>query len=64
MIWFVMKETFLAHNLSKEINNWLCFMKRLNSQTPILQRVKFITKTNKNNLTDSDQIWQTKEINS
>lgn len=64
MIWFVMKETFLAHNLSKEINNWLFFMKRLNSQTPILQRVKFITKTNKNNLTDSDQIWQTKEINS
>lgn len=39
-------------------------MRRLNFQTPILQRVKFITKTNKNNLTDSDQIWQIKEINS
>lgn len=37
-------------------------MKKLNSQIPILQKEKFITKTNKNNSTDSDRILQTKEM--
>ena len=64
MIWYVMKETFLVLNLSKEINNWLFFMKKLNFQILISQKERFITKTNKNNLMDSDLILPIKEMSS
>lgn len=64
MIWCVMKETFLVLNLSKEINNWLFFMKKLNFQILISQKERFITKTNKNNLMGSDQILPIKEMSS
>lgn len=64
MIWYVMKETFLVLNLSKEINNWLFFMKKLNFQILISQKERFITKTNKKNLMGSDQILPIKEMSS
>ena len=63
MIWCAMKEIFLVLSLSKEINNWLFFMKKLNSQIPTLLKVRFITKINKNNSMDSDRILQIRGMN-
>lgn len=62
MIWYVTKETFLVPNLSKEINNQQFFMKKLNFLIQTLPKEKFITKINKKNSMDSDQILPIKEI--
>lgn len=62
MIWYVTKETFLALNLSKEINNQQSFMRKLNFPIQILPKEKFITKINKKSSMDSGQILPIKEI--